>query len=252
MKKKRLLLTNDDGYLSKGLQQLKDHFSSRYDVYIVAPERERSGVSMSITINHPLRTKQVGENQYVLDGTPTDCINIALRKIMPEWPDFVISGMNHGENLCEDVFFSGTVAGAYVGTMYGIPSLAVSLIAGKEDGTFDFAEGARVTGYVLDKLLPLGNTNVVYNLNIPTPNTGEIVVTSLGLKRYKPSVVERIDPRGREYFWIGTGNPSSDGEEGTDLRAVAQGNISLSVLKHDLNDEKEMGKLLEVLKTNEN
>jgi len=245
---KTLLLTNDDGYLSEGLQRLKDYLSSRYDVYMAAPDRERSAISMSLTINHPLRLNRISEKEFIVDGTPSDCINIALQKLMPSPPDFIISGMNEGENLCEDVFFSGTVAGAFIGHMYGIPSMAVSLIKGKKERAFNFEEGARVTRDVLGKLLPLNNIDIVYNLNIPAHHNGKIAVTSMGLKRYKPSIVERIDPRGRDYYWIGTGNPMSDGEEGTDLLAIKNGNIVLSVLKYDLNDRKEMKKLSEILK----
>jgi 5'-nucleotidase len=243
---KTLLLTNDDGYLSEGIQRLKDYLSSRYDVYMAAPDRERSAISMSLTINHPLRLNRISEKEFIVDGTPSDCINIALQKLMPQPPDFIISGMNEGENLCEDVFFSGTVAGAFIGHMYGIPAMAVSLIEDKKKKTFNFEEGARIAGQVLEKLLPLKNTNVVYNLNIPPHNNGKIVVTSLGLKRYKPSIVERTDPRGRDYYWIGTGNPTSDGEQGTDLQAIKGGNIVLSVLKYDLNDSKELKKLSEL------
>ena len=247
---KTLLLTNDDGILSTGLRHLKEFLSSKYesiyDIYVVAPDRERSGVSMSITINRPLRMNQIGEKEFGVDGTPVDCINIALQKIMPQWPDFIISGMNEGENLCEDVFFSGTVAAAYTGHLYGLPSLAVSLVPNKKTGEFDFNTGAHITGQVLDKLLPLKNTAVVYNLNIPYPTTGELVITSIGLKRYKPTIVEKIDPRSRKYFWIGTGEPQNTGEPGTDLQAAAEGNISLSVLKYDLNELEEMNKLIEV------
>jgi 5'-nucleotidase len=249
---KTLLLTNDDGVLSNGLQYLKNFLSGSYDVYVVAPDRERSGISMSLTINRPLRVTRLGEKEYAVDGTPTDCINIALQGIMPGWPDFIISGMNEGENLCEDVFFSGTVAGAFVGHMYGIPSMAVSLVEGKIDTherkPFDFETGARITAQVLEKLLPLKNTAVVYNLNIPPHVTGKskIVVTSLGLKRYKPTIVERVDPRSKKYYWIGSGEPTSKGDNGTDLDAVARGDIALSILKYDLNDEKEMKKLVEV------
>ncbi|HLP60405.1 MAG TPA: 5'/3'-nucleotidase SurE [Candidatus Deferrimicrobium sp.] len=244
---KTILLTNDDGYLAEGIRSLRDRLSTNYDVYIVAPDRERSGISLSITINHPMRIKRVNDKEYVVDGTPTDCINIALQKIITQQPDFIISGMNHGENLCEDVFFSGTVAGAYIGSLYGVPSMAVSLIDANKDHRFDFAEGARITEVVLEKLLPLKNTNVVYNLNIPTPHNGKILATSLGCKRYKPSLVERVDPRGMSYYWMGTGNPSCDGEEGSDLWATSRGNISLSVLKYDLNDTEERKKLSEIV-----
>ncbi|UCH92982.1 MAG: 5'/3'-nucleotidase SurE [Candidatus Aminicenantes bacterium] len=252
---KTLLLTNDDGFFSTGIRHLKEFLSkkydSRYDIYVVAPDRERSGISMSITINQPLRLKQIGEKEYAVEGTPVDCINIALQKIMPQWPDFIISGMNEGENLCEDVFFSGTVAAAYTGHLYGVPSLAVSLIPDKKSGKFDFNTGARITGQVLETLLPLKNTAVVYNLNIPYRTTGKLTITSIGLKRYKPTIEERIDPRRRKYYWIGTGEPKSAGEPGTDLQAIADGNISLSVLKYDLNEFKEMNDLIEVFNDSE-
>ena len=191
----------------------------------------------------------MGEKEFIVDGTPTDCVNIALQKVVPRQPDFLISGMNEGENLCEDVFFSGTVAGAFAGHIYGIPSLAVSLVADKtypSEERFDYEGGARITGRVLDKLLPLKDSSIVYNMNIPVGNSGKVVVTSLGLKRYKPTLVERIDPRNRKYFWIGCGDPMSIGEEGTDLLAITEGNISLSVLKYDLNAPKEMKKLSEL------
>lgn len=249
MTKKTILLTNDDGILSSGIQHLKSHFSASgdYDVYVVAPDRERSGISMSLTINRPLRLTRLGEKDVAVSGTPADCVNVALQKILPHWPDFIISGMNEGENLCEDVFFSGTVAGAFTGHMYGIPSLAVSLIASKEGG-FEFEKGARITGQVLESLMPLNNTAVVYNLNIPSNAVEEnnVVVTYPGLKRYKPSIVERVDPRGRTYYWIGTGTPDLNGDNGSDLHAVENGNVSLSVLKYDLRDIDEMKKLEEV------
>jgi 5'-nucleotidase len=247
---KTLLLTNDDGILSPGIRHLKEKLSGAYDVYIVAPDRERSAISMALTINQPLRLNRLGEREYSVDGTPADCVNIALQEIMPHWPDFIISGMNEGENLCEDVYFSGTVAGAFTGHLYGIPSMAVSLIAGKgENGVrFNYTEGARLTAQVLEKLLLQKNTKGVYNLNVPTCANEEskIAITYPGLKRYKPTVVKRIDPRDREYYWIGTGAPSSNGDDGTDLHAVNNGNISLSILKYSLIDIDEMKKLVEL------
>ncbi len=242
---KTLLLTNDDGIFSRGIQYLKDGLSPLYDVYVAAPDRERSAISMAITINHPLRLTQVGEKEFSVDGTPFDCINIALQQIVPKEPDFIISGMNEGENLCEDVLFSGTAAGAFAGHMYGIPSLAVSLIADPGDGAFPFEPGAHITARVLEKLLPVKNHSAAYNLNIPPKIDPDspIMVTTLGLKRYKPTVVERTDPRGKKYFWIGSGTPSTDGDKGTDLEAIRKGSISLSILKYNLNDSEEMNKL---------
>jgi 5'-nucleotidase len=253
---KTLLLTNDDGILSPGIQYLKEYLSEqeRYDVYIVAPDRERSAISMSLTINQPLRLNRVREKEFMVDGTPADCVNIALQEILPRRPDFIISGMNEGENLCEDVFFSGTVAGAFTGHIYGIPSMAVSLIEGKtENGdAFDYKAGARFTSQVLGKLLPINNASVFYNLNIPpaTSSDSKIIVTYPGLKRYKPTIEKRIDPRGKNYYWIGSGSPASVGEDGTDLHAVKSGNISLSALKYNLIDLEEMKKLAEVFSRN--
>jgi 5'-nucleotidase len=244
---KTVLITNDDGFYSNGLQHLKAYLSPTYNIYIVAPDRERSGISMSLTINYPLRLHKVNNKEYMIDGTPADCVNIALQKILPQPPDFIISGMNLGENLSEDVLFSGTVAGAFVGCLYGIPSLAVSLVAAKpsdlNEENFNLVEGAKITKQVLEKLLTLKNNVAVYNLNIPLKNTGNIVATGLGFKNYQPSIVERTDPRGKKYYWIGTGNPSSNGNPGTDLNAIHKGNISLSILKYDLNSEEELKKI---------
>jgi 5'-nucleotidase len=244
---KTLLLTNDDGYLSEGIQHLKRRLSHNYDVYIVAPDRERSAVSMSLTINHPLRMNKINDKEFVIDGTPADCVNIGLQKILPKRPDFLVSGMNEGENLCEDVFFSGTVAAAFTGHMYGIPSMAVSLITDYSEKPVEYEEGARIAEHVLEQLLPLNDTSIVYNLNIPPANKGKLAVTSLGLKRYQPSIVERTDPRNRKYFWIGTGMPQLSGGEGTDLEAVKNGFISLSVIKYDINSPENQQKLHEVL-----
>jgi len=253
---KTLLLTNDDGILSKGINSLKEFLSSQknpqYEIYVVAPDRERSGISMSITINRPLRVRQMGDKEFAVDGTPVDCINIALQILLPKWPDFIISGMNEGENLCEDVFFSGTVSAAYTGHLYGIPSMATSLLQDKKTGKCNYKEGAHITADVLSKLLPLPYSNVVYNLNIPYRVTGPVMVTSLGLKRYKPTMEERIDPRGQKYYWIGTGEPQTSGEKNTDLQATAEGHSSLSVLKYDLNDPKETQTLTEVLHERKN
>jgi 5'/3'-nucleotidase len=244
---KTLLLTNDDGYLSEGIQHLKRQLSESYDVYIVAPDRERSAVSMSLTINHPLRMKKINDKEYVIDGTPADCVNIGLQKILPKSPDFIVSGMNEGENLCEDVFFSGTVAAAFTGHMYGIPAMAVSLITDYSDAPVDYAEGARIAEKILAQLMPLKDTSIVYNLNIPQATNGKLAITSLGLKQYQPSIVERTDPRNRKYFWIGTGMPQLSGGAGTDLEAVKRGDISLSVIKYDINSPDDKQKLQEAL-----
>ncbi|MDD8012351.1 MAG: 5'/3'-nucleotidase SurE [Acidobacteriota bacterium] len=243
---KTILLTNDDGFYSKGLTALKAELEKEHRVWVVAPDSEKSAISMALTLNHPLRINQVEENVFAVNGTTSDCVNIALQKILPSRPDFVVSGMNLGENLSEDIFFSGTVGGAFSGHLYGIPSLAVSLIAGLgqyQQQRFEFAAGACVTARILGKLLAGPHDHVIYNLNIPFPNNGEIVVTTLGSKRYTPDIVERTDPRGRKYFWIGAGTPNYSGSEGSDIWAVQNGSISLSIIKYDLNSKKELQRL---------
>ena len=234
---KSILLTNDDGCLSEGIIGLRDLISDQYDVTIVAPDRERSAISMALTLHHPLRIDRVGENVFSIDGTPADCINVAVQRILKKKPDFIVSGMNLGENLSEDVLFSGTVGGAFAGFLYGIPSMAVSVIPDFQDPgkpLYDFESAARQTMIILKKLIPLGQ-NVVYNVNIPSNHNGKMMVTTLGRKRYKPEIIEKRDPRGRLYYWIGTGHPDYQGEQGTDIWAVQNKYISVSVLRYDLN-----------------
>ncbi len=248
---KTLLLTNDDGFYSPGICALKTELGKKYRVWIVAPDREKSAISMALTLNHPLRITQVEDRIYAVNGTTADCVNIALQKILPDRPDFIVSGMNLGENLSEDVFFSGTVGGAFSGYLYGVPSLAVSLLAGlgqyhKQE--FEFARGAEITAKVLKKLIALAHNGIIYNLNIPFPNRGEIAATTLGNKRYTPDIIERTDPRGRKYYWIGTGTPAYADREGTDVWAVQNGFISLSAIKYDLNSPEDHTLLLEVFK----
>jgi len=248
---KTILLTNDDGFYSKGITSLKAELEKNYRVWIVAPDREKSAISMALTLNHPLRINQVEANVYAVNGTTADCVNIALQKILPERPDFIVSGMNLGENLSEDIFFSGTVGGAFCGYLYGIPAMAVSLIAGLgqyQRQEFEFNAGAEITAKILKKLLAYDHDSVVYNVNIPFPNLGKIAVTSLGSKRYTPDIIERSDPRGHKYYWTGTGAPNYSGQEGSDIWAVQNKLVSLSVIKYDLNAGAESNRLSSVFK----
>ena len=248
---KTILLTNDDGFYSQGLTALKTELEKKYRIWVVAPDREKSAISMALTLNHPLRICKVEENVYAVNGTTADCVNIAMQKILPTRPDFIVSGMNLGENLSEDIFFSGTVGGAFSGYLYGIPSLAVSLLAGLgqyQKQKFEFGQGAEISAKVLEKLIAFPHNGVIYNLNIPFPNHGEIAVTLLGNKRYTPDIIERTDPRGRKYYWIGTGTPAYADREGTDVWAVQNGLISLSVIKYDLNSPGDHDRLAEAFK----
>jgi len=248
---KTILLTNDDGFYSKGITALKNKLETKYHVWVVAPDREKSAISMALTLNHPLRINQVEERVFAVNGTTADCVNIALQKILPVQPDFIVSGMNLGENLSEDIFFSGTVGGAFSGYLYGIPSLAVSLLArlGQyQKQEFDFAAAAHITAKILDKLLSRPHNGVIYNLNIPFPNRDEIAVTKLGNKKYTPDIIERTDPRGRKYYWIGTGTPAYADRQGTDVWAIQNNFISLSVIKYDLNSPADLELLTETFK----
>ncbi len=233
-----LLLTNDDGFRSPGLLQLREKLSENYRVFTVAPSTEMSAVSMALTLNRPIRIEKIDEDFYSVDGTPSDCVNLALRKLMDKMPDFIVSGMNHGENLSEDIIYSGTVGAATSGFFYGVPALAVSLISDKKSysgGLYNVAGGTEIVKKVLEKLLPLSEElEGVFNLNIPYENNGRIVVTGLGNKRYKPNIIEREDPRGKKYYWIGTGNPKSSGGKGTDIWAIKNGFISLTPLMLNL------------------
>lgn len=243
-----ILLTNDDGYLSEGISVLRERLSTEYRVYLVAPDRERSAVSMALTLNRPLRVKEFSRDSFCVNGTPIDCVNLALHKILPTPPDFIVSGMNFGENISFDVFFSGTVAGAFSGHLYGIPAMAVSLIPDNPDKggeIYNIEQGADISLRVLRKILPRRNTKIVYNLNIPFRNNGKIMVTSMGYKKYKPDVEVRKDPRGKNYYWLGTGNPVYHPDEGTDVWALQNGYISLSVIKYDLNCRQEQQALTE-------
>ena len=236
---KLVLLTNDDGFSSPGIQHLKEYLSKKYDVYMVAPDSEKSAVSMSLSLNHPLRIHRLKEKEYRVDGTPSDCVTIAIQKILPRYPDVVVSGMNLGENLAEDILFSGTVGGAFCGHLYGIPSLAVSLIANRDrvlTGEFNFQAGVEFTGKVLEKILTGGTNEIFCNLNVPFHNNGQIVFTTPGSKKYRPDIVESIDPRGRTYYWIGTGNPQVSDNEGSDIWAVRNNMVSLTPLRYRLSD----------------
>ena len=239
---KTILLTNDDGVISAGLQTLRKELADEYDVYVVAPDRERSATSMALTLHTPLRLASIDKRTYSVTGTTCDCVNLALQRILPAKPDFVVSGMNLGENLADDIFFSGTVGGAFSAYLCGIPALAVSLLAAPGDPkNYDFSGGAILCKRLLKKLLHLCTEPLVLNLNIPALHNGKIMVTRLGRKRYKPQIEERCDPRGQSYYWIGPGNPVCSGSEDTDIWAVNNGYASLGVIHYDLNGSDKLG-----------
>jgi len=230
-----ILVTNDDGVYSPGIQMLAKRLRELDSVVIVAPDRERSAAGHSMTLHRPLLIEEIRDSLYCVNGTPTDCVNIAVKGLLKEAPKLVVSGINKGPNLGDDVTYSGTVAGAMEGILLGIPSMAVSL-NGRED--FRFAEAAEVAlstaRQVLKQGLPAGT---LLNINVPNLPMEEIAgtrITRLGKRIYHQMTVERLDPRGKKYYWIGGGEPDWEREEGTDFDAVDRRMVSITPLHLDL------------------
>jgi 5'-nucleotidase len=230
-----ILVTNDDGIFSEGIERLAQALSEVGEVFTVAPDQERSAAGHSLTLHHPLRAKLVGESRWSVDGTPTDCVNWgALHLMKDRRPRLLFSGINLGLNLGDDVTYSGTVSAAFEGTLIGIPSVAISQEI--ETGfTFDAAAAfaQRLARQLLEHPLPAGT---LVNVNVPAGRPRGMRVARLGKRRYGDAVVEKMDPRGRPYYWIGSTPPSGDLEEGTDLSAVAEKFVSMTPLHLDLTD----------------
>ncbi|HBO85208.1 MAG TPA: 5'/3'-nucleotidase SurE [Deltaproteobacteria bacterium] len=232
---KTILVSNDDGVHSDGILRLAKVLKKLGDVFIVAPDRERSAASHSLTLHRPLRVEKVGHNIYSVDGTPTDCINLAINGILPERPDIVVSGINKGGNLGDDVTYSGTVSAAMEGTLMGIPSIAVSLVG---HDNFDFKYAARFASklvkYVISHNLP---KDTLLNVNVPGLNNSEIKsyrITKLGKRVYGDAIVEKTDPRGKKYYWVGGNNMKWTGGKDSDFEAIANGYISITPIHLDL------------------
>jgi len=234
----RILLTNDDGIQSHGLSKLEEALKQVGDVYVVAPASEMSGASHSLTLARPLRIRQIDDRHWTVDGTPTDCVTLALNKILPpnDLPDICASGINHGGNLGDDATYSGTVAGALEATILGVPGLAFSLVA--RDG-YDFTEAARFAVLAVQKVLAEGlPEGTLLNINIPAKEIKGVKVTRQGIKNARPVITEHIDPRGKPYFWIGEEYFNNSAAVGTDYNAIDQGYISVTPLRSDMTDHR--------------
>ena len=232
----RILVTNDDGYLATGIQVLAAAARELGDVDVVAPDREQSATSHSLTLHYPLRARTASEGVQVVDGTPTDCVVLALGELLPEKPDFVLSGVNHGANLGDDVLYSGTVAAAMESTILGIPSIAVSY-TGQEPTAITAWQDVLST--LLGRLLERNDfpAETLLNINLPAIAPADLKgvrVTTLGRRAYVGSLTRARDPNGKEYFWIGGGESKWWGGPDVDFRAVHSGFISLTPLHLDL------------------
>lgn len=236
-----LLCSNDDGILAHGLSCLERAARPLGEVFVVAPDREQSATSHSLTLHHPLRPVQLGNNRWQVDGTPTDCVMLAIEQLMPRRPDFVLSGINHGPNMGEDVLYSGTVAAAMEGLSLGVPAIAVSF-AGRETlgaKTSMLDEMVEPLNKLLTHLtqLPVFPEHTLFNVNIPSVPASEIKgvkLTKLGRRTFSDSIAKMKDPWGRPIYWIGGGSVTWTAEEGTDVSAVREGYISVTPLHLDV------------------
>lgn len=230
-----ILLSNDDGYTAEGLVYLAGVLSRRAKVTVVAPDRDRSGASNSLTLDRPLRISRAENGFYRVDGTPTDCVHLAITGLFEEEPDMVLAGINHGANLGDDVLYSGTVAAAIEGRFLGLPAVALSL-AGEDPRHFDTA--AAVALSLLDQLeqRPLP-PDTILNVNVPNLPLAEIrgfQSTRLGQRHKAEPVVKATDPRGRTIYWVGPAGPEQDAGPGTDFYAIRSRYVSVTPLQVDL------------------
>ncbi len=239
-----ILVTNDDGIFSPALPALRAALAPLGRVMIVAPDRDQSATSHSLTLHRPFRIQRRETDVYSVDGTPTDCVVCAWYGLLDATPDLVVSGINHGPNMGEDVFYSGTVAAAIEGTIQGAPSIAASLVTRQ---LTDFAEPAAFIGRLAREVAERGlPRRRLLNVNMPFRPWSEIAgvqLTRLGSRRYHDTLVRKVDPRGREYFWIGGQDAEWESIPGSDFRAVHEGFVSVTPLSLELTDDGALGEL---------
>ncbi|RKY66743.1 MAG: 5'/3'-nucleotidase SurE [Candidatus Latescibacterota bacterium] len=237
----KILLTNDDGFSAQGLKALRESLSARWDVVVVAPATEQSAVSHSLTLRRPLRVNRLDQSLFSVEGTPTDCVLLAIHQLLPEKPDLLVAGINHGPNLGDDVTYSGTVAAAIEATQLGIPSMAISTIG------HNFAYAAQLVPYLVEKVFSIGIPHrVLLNVNFPDRPPDQVKgirLTRLGKRTYQDTVTRESDPDGAAYYLIGGSNLTWTGGEDTDFAAVEKGMISITPLRVDLTDQESIPRL---------
>jgi 5'-nucleotidase len=228
-----ILVTNDDGYRSEGIHALADALGAIGEVTVVAPVEEASAIGHALTLRHPLRLETIRDRTFAVDGTPTDCVNIAIAQVFRTLPDLVVSGINKGWNLGDDVTYSGTVAGALEGALLGIPAIAVSLKATR--GDYDFSHAARAAAVWADAILrrPLP-ARTFLNINVPKGLPKGYRVTVQAKRNHVTSVAERHDPKRRAYYWIEEGQNEWEPHDRSDYQAVRDGYVSVTPLHPDL------------------
>ncbi len=240
-----ILISNDDGIHSEGLHALEAALRTVGDIYTVAPDREQSAVSHALTLHRPLRIEEIAPRRFAVDGTPTDCVNLAVKGFLPVRPDLVVSGINKGANLGDDITYSGTVSAAIEGSLLGIPAIAVSVVSWHKP--FHFAPAAEFAAVLAGEVLAQGMPkDTLLNVNVPNLPRHELKgyrVTRQGKRHYSETLEVRIDPRGRKYYWIGGDDLGFDPQAGTDCVAVSEGYISVSPLHVDMTNYRALHEL---------
>ncbi|MES2260499.1 MAG: 5'/3'-nucleotidase SurE [Pseudomonadota bacterium] len=230
----KILISNDDGYLAPGINALAEALATIADIVVVAPDSNRSGASNSLSLDRPLSVQQASNGFYFVNGTPTDCVHVALTGMLADKPDLVVSGINNGPNMGDDTLYSGTVAAATEGYLFGIPAIAFS------QGSYGWEhieDAAKLARDIVQRYFDTLPSPYLLNVNIPNrayADMGKLVATRLGRRHQAEPVIRAQDPRGREIFWIGPPGACKDAGEGTDFYAVSQGWVSMTPLQIDL------------------
>ena len=240
----KILISNDDGYFAPGLNILAEHIAKIAEITVVAPERNRSGASNSLTLDRPLSVKTAPNGFFYVNGTPTDCVHIALTGLMETMPDMVISGINDGANMGDDTIYSGTVAAATEGYLLGIPSIAISM---SQHNSTHFETAARIAVELILHFQKVGfNAPTLLNVNVPDIPYNELngrVVTRLGKRHKAESVIKLQTPRNETVYWVGAAGQPNDGGEGTDFYAVANNKVSISPIQVDLTNHSQLSEV---------
>lgn len=230
----KILISNDDGYLAPGIIALADVLAPIADITVIAPDSNRSGSSNSLTLDRPLSVFQAGNGFYFINGTPSDCVHVALTGLMSEPPDLVVSGINQGQNMGDDTLYSGTVAASTEGYLFGIPAIAFSQV---NKGWAELDSAARVAKEIVLRRFDMLQAPYLLNVNIPNLPYDQIkpaLPTRLGKRHQSEAVIKTQDPHGRDIYWIGLAGAVKDAGEGTDFHATALGHVSITPLQIDL------------------
>ena len=243
----KILISNDDGYLAPGLSALADALASIADVTVIAPDSNRSGSSNSLTLDRPLSLHRAANGFYFVNGTPSDCVHLALTGIMPEKPDMVVAGINQGQNMGDDTLYSGTVAAATEGFLFGIPAMAFSQV---HHGWEHVDSAAQIARDLVLRRFDMLQKPFLLNVNIPNlpySELNKVVATRLGKRHVSEPVIKAKDPHQRDIYWVGPVGAIKDAAEGTDFHTTAQGWVSITPLQVDLTHQTQLSALRESL-----